>query len=119
MIPGNRPEDLAEEEFWEMLMEKLIEAGFDESDVGDMSSEESLTTKAIEIARDMGYTRGFNEGRDEERMAQSYKEEERSRLLDRQAQERDFLEAHFQGLHDEIPRDGCPECEDRRNRVGP
>jgi hypothetical protein len=27
---------------------------------------------------------------------------------------RDFAEAHAEGLHDEIPRDFCPECEVRR-----
>lgn len=27
---------------------------------------------------------------------------------------RDFAEAHAEGLHDEIPRDFCPECEEQR-----
>jgi hypothetical protein len=27
---------------------------------------------------------------------------------------RDFAEAHAEGLHDEIPREFCPECEARR-----
>lgn len=30
----------------------------------------------------------------------------------------DAEEAHAQGLHDDLPRDGCPVCEDRRGRVG-
>jgi hypothetical protein len=37
----------------------------------------------------------------------------------RYEQARDMEEAHAQGYHDEIPREGCPECEDKRNRVGP
>lgn len=35
----------------------------------------------------------------------------------RQQQARDFSDAHAQGHHDEIPRDGCPECEDQRGRL--
>jgi hypothetical protein len=31
----------------------------------------------------------------------------------RRDQERDFAEAHAEGLHDDIPREGCPECESR------
>jgi hypothetical protein len=31
----------------------------------------------------------------------------------------DFMEAHAEGLHDEIPREGCPDCDDKKNRVGP
>lgn len=30
--------------------------------------------------------------------------------------ERDMEEAHAQGHHDEISRDGCPECEDKWHR---
>jgi hypothetical protein len=32
---------------------------------------------------------------------------------------RDFEDAHAQGLHDDLPRDWCPECERQRGRVGP
>lgn len=33
------------------------------------------------------------------------------------AAKRDMEDAHSQGLHDEIPRDGCPECERQRGRT--
>jgi flagellar biosynthesis/type III secretory pathway protein FliH len=79
MVPGNRPEDIAEEEFWETLATKMLEAGFKQEQIdslGEMGdSNLDFATKAIEIARDLGYTRGFNEGRDEERMSQLYEQE--------------------------------------------
>lgn len=28
-----------------------------------------------------------------------------------------MLEAHAEGLHDDLPREFCPECDDRRNRT--
>lgn len=28
----------------------------------------------------------------------------------------DMEEAHAQGMHDDLPREGCPECNDKRNR---
>lgn len=30
----------------------------------------------------------------------------------------DFESAHAQGLHDDGPREGCPECDRHRNRTG-
>ena len=30
-------------------------------------------------------------------------------------QARDMAAAHAEGLHDELPREGCPECEARKN----
>ena len=30
-----------------------------------------------------------------------------------------MLEAHDEGMHDEVPREFCPECERKRGRVGP
>jgi hypothetical protein len=32
--------------------------------------------------------------------------------------ERDMEAAHAEGLHDEIPRDGCPQCELKRQDAG-
>jgi len=58
MIPGNRPEDLAEEEFWDKLTGKLME----ELKMEELEDFDPFTEKAIEIARDLGYQRGFNEG---------------------------------------------------------
>jgi hypothetical protein len=39
------------------------------------------------------------------------------RITREQAQ--DMAEAHAQGLHAELPREGCPECEDRPLRDYP
>lgn len=33
-------------------------------------------------------------------------------------EQREFSDAHAEGLHDDLPREGCPECK-RRNGVGP
>lgn len=30
---------------------------------------------------------------------------------------RDYEDAHAQGLHDDVPREGCPECERQKNRT--
>ena len=80
MIPGNRPEDLAEEEFWEKLAEKvaeqhpkswdLLEKLFD----SDHEVDEAIVNYA-RVARDLGYIRGFNEGKAEEQIAQVMREE--------------------------------------------
>ena len=34
-------------------------------------------------------------------------------------QRADFEAAHALGLHDDVPREGCPICDDRRGRTGP
>jgi len=34
-------------------------------------------------------------------------------------QARDFSEAHSEGLHDDLPREGCPDCEGRELRSYP
>lgn len=34
-------------------------------------------------------------------------------------QARDMAEAHAEGLHDDLPREGCPECEGRDLRDYP
>lgn len=39
-------------------------------------------------------------------------------LISREEAE-DMADAHAQGLHDELPREGCPECEDRPLRDYP
>jgi hypothetical protein len=38
-----------------------------------------------------------------------------AREADRRAEAREFDEAHAQGLHDEAPREGCPECDRGKN----
>jgi hypothetical protein len=81
MIPGNRPEDIAEEEFWATLEKKFAEQNEGNSDLfwNWMNENQALSDAVMEyatIARDLGYERGFAEGRQEEQMAQAMKEEE-------------------------------------------
>jgi len=81
MIPGNRPEDLAEEEFWEKLdndflndhpvFASVLQPVWD----GDDQNLIDAIHHYAEKARDLGYTRGFNEGQAEEQMAQAMREE--------------------------------------------
>lgn len=73
MIPGNRPEDLAEEEFCEKLAEALLKKDWRQEDIDDLF--ESDRYQAITETRDLGYVRGFNEGRAEEQMAQAMREQ--------------------------------------------
>lgn len=35
------------------------------------------------------------------------------------AQAEDMADAHVEGLHDDLPREGCPECEGRDLRSYP
>lgn len=58
-IPGNRPEDLAEEAFWEALADKAD--GLDLPD-GWYRSAEHPVAKLIEIVREIVYRRGFSDG---------------------------------------------------------
>lgn len=83
MIPGNRPEDKLEEEFWDRLFDKLHKKGYKQeiidyamNDHAQKDSWAKLFQAAIEIARELEYTRGFNEGRAEEQMAQAMAQEE-------------------------------------------
>jgi hypothetical protein len=75
MIPGNRPEDMAEEAFWDALYQKL-----DADDINWMDNADETMTgriqKMVVTARDMGYERGFNEGEQEASMAQAMEESE-------------------------------------------
>jgi hypothetical protein len=85
MIPGNRPEDDAEERFWNQLYERLLAEGHGHRRIDflmdNVMCEESaasrLTRRAIELARDMGYELGVAEGRADEQLAQAAREQER------------------------------------------
>ena len=67
MIPGNRPEDFIEEDFWEELYTRLNKLGLKSDDIESVDAD-SLIVKAIKIARDLGYTRGYDEGTNDARM---------------------------------------------------
>lgn len=64
MIPGNRPEDEAEERFWQTLEERC-DAEELNSDVPDE------LTRVIEIARDIGYDLGVIDARADAELAEA------------------------------------------------
>jgi len=76
MIPGNRPEDLEIEEFFERLEEKLVVRCKQQKIVNrDDLFDDDLVSLVAEISYSTGKERGFDEGRAEEAMARSLKEE--------------------------------------------
>jgi hypothetical protein len=77
MIPGNRPEDEAEEAFWETFAEKL-ETKTISTSTGSTSEtviaiddlwDDPDFVKVVQTSRDIGYQRGYNEGQAEAEMA--------------------------------------------------
>lgn len=66
MIPGNRPEDIEEEAFWDALLEKSPDDLLPE----EWWEDEGIV-KLVRLTRDMAYTAGLNDGRLEEQMAQA------------------------------------------------
>jgi len=98
-ISGNRPSDVAEEAFWEAFAQKLEDykiTGLELPKPGRSANfvafddlwDNDVFDKIIVIARDLGYEHGFNEGRGEEKMAQSQLETETDEQL------RHWLEDH-------------------------
>jgi hypothetical protein len=75
MIPGNRPEDIAEEAFWEQLFDKLTKKGYLQPDI-DGLEENEFTKDAITIARELGYVDGSQEARSDEQLAEAAKRDE-------------------------------------------
>lgn len=89
MIPGNRPEDEAEEAFWTFLDEKferefpqhskivtaMMTGGNLELDPSEPM--ENAIYQYVIMARDIGYDRGLDDGKDEALMQQAIEEQER------------------------------------------
>lgn len=69
MIPGNRPEDLDEEAFYEALFAKLEERKVPAGALDKL--DEYPMTEVVEVARDLGYERGFADGRMEAQIEQA------------------------------------------------
>lgn len=67
MIPGNRPEDEAEERFWEALWTAL------EVEVGAEFLENPRTEKVVNWVRDHVWKQAFEEGRTEAGLDQFYR----------------------------------------------
>jgi hypothetical protein len=87
MIPGNRPEDIAEEEFWDTLYQRLAELEkydaqpqdpgklkYTQDDIDKLELDSGILYDVILIARDLAYRHGYGEGQAEEQMAQAYRE---------------------------------------------
>jgi hypothetical protein len=68
-IPGNRPEDLAEEAWWEKLGEIC-------PDVPEEIWDDERVQKLVESARDLAYSTGYQEGRADEQVAEAGRESE-------------------------------------------
>lgn len=69
MIPGNRPEDIEDEAFWETLDAKLIENGIDLPEFTDE------LTKVVDVARGLAYERGYADGRNDEALVRFEEEQ--------------------------------------------
>lgn len=74
MIPGNRPDDVAEDQFWATYEEKLGEAGVQ---VPDDAWQSDWFVEAVRIGRDMGYNGGYGEGVNDARLDEAMRQEER------------------------------------------
>jgi hypothetical protein len=64
MIPGNREEDMKDYEFWQEFEKKTKE-----TPIPNDAYDAEWFIEAIEIAKQMGYDEGFNDGRDQERLS--------------------------------------------------
>jgi hypothetical protein len=80
MIPGNRPEDTAHEEYWQLLQEKFDEKFPEHKEVirelfeGE-SHLETAVCELVDLSADMSYAIGFSVGLVEQDMAKSGKQE--------------------------------------------
>jgi hypothetical protein len=74
MIPGNRPEDIAEEEFWENLESELQERY--KLDVEDEYWDADWFRTTVLMARELGEKYGFHEGMAEQATAEFSKRED-------------------------------------------
>jgi hypothetical protein len=66
-LPGNRPEDLEEDAFWTEFDRQREKLGLE---VSEEHYDADWFMEAIQIARDIGYNRGYTDGLDEARMEQ-------------------------------------------------
>jgi hypothetical protein len=77
-IPGNRPEDLAEEAFWIELDNafeiKYGKQGHDWLEWQEHADSDDLLFQYVTMARDVGYNRGYQDGGRDEAMSHSYRE---------------------------------------------
>jgi len=62
MIPGNGPDDAAEEHFWDEVMRRVLEAGVGSPDA------EPWEDPVVQIVREVAYDMGFADGRAEQEL---------------------------------------------------
>lgn len=70
MIPGNRPEDLKEEAFWEELIDRVEKDDLLKRHLPENWDEAPVYQALIEIVRNMAYCEGLHDGIVEEQMYQ-------------------------------------------------
>lgn len=78
MIPGNRPEDLKEEAFWEVFLDKIDSEKIEIPEEAGPVQWDDLShwlMRVIVVARDLGYSEGVHDGIVEEQMEQMMTEE--------------------------------------------
>ena len=73
MIPGNRPEDMEEEAFWQLFETKIDEAKVPVPKYGW----DDAIQQAIIIARDLGYEKGYGDAKADAEMEATYDAERR------------------------------------------
>jgi hypothetical protein len=112
-LPGNRPEDEEEEHFFEELYSKFEKERPDDHKV-IMSPLLDRHTDAISafaaMAFEMGKLRGYADARADAEVIKAMEESESPWTL---AQLADMQEAHAQGMHEDLAREGCPDCPPR------
>lgn len=60
MIPGNRPEDLADEAFWEKLYELAHKESGNHTELDNMMDNDTVQL-LVQKARELGYIEGTND----------------------------------------------------------
>jgi hypothetical protein len=113
-IPGNRPEDEEEAQFWTDLNNKFRAENPPAYDqithpANRASMDDAIMAYAL-MAYEMGKVRGYADARDDAEVIKAMEESESPWTL---AQQADMQEAHAQGMHDDLPREGCPDCPPR------
>jgi hypothetical protein len=93
MLPGNTPEDEAEEAFFETVYDRLaVKHGAGPlGQLTDDESTEELLHSAIGIARDIAYAKGMQDERDSAALEKHFDAESRERLADELLARRDAL----------------------------
>jgi len=76
MIPGNRPEDIAYEKFWDELVKKFNDENPEHSKLFDKlwDDNDEIITKLVDLAVEMASAQAYNEARNDLELAKMYEE---------------------------------------------